>query len=120
MHFDNIISNSSEVEELEKRNEAVWIRYGPNHGGQYVRLNELRVLINRSILSGNTNPRFLNHGNNVLMFGDESYRIQFLKKMGFDDEWISQNLLPEKPLAQVIELFPENEEKKEEPLSVAL
>ena len=99
MYFDNIISSSSEVEALEQRRESIWVGYGPNHGGQCIPLNELTVLINRSILSGNTNPRFINSGKNILLFGDEPYRVQFLKKMGFDDEWITKNLLPEQPLA---------------------
>lgn len=120
MYFDNILSSSSEVEELELRRESIWVAYGPNHNGQYVRLNELKVAFDSKILSANTNPRFINSGNNILLFGDESYRVSFLKKMGFDDEWIAKNLLPEKPLAQVIELFPESEKETNEPLSAAL
>jgi hypothetical protein len=132
MYFDNIISSSSEVEVLKEKEEIpwvsmekiLWVGYGPNHGGQYVSMSDLKVIIDSRILSGNTNPRFINSGKNLLLFGAESYRVEFLKKMGFKDKWIEENLLPEQPLAQVIPLFPEKENEEEsnepEPLSAAL
>jgi len=119
--FDNILCRSSEVEELEEKTESFWLGFGPNHGGEHVQKSKLRVIIDSSILSGNDKPRFQNHGSNILIFGCEAYRQDFLRKHGFSWEWIYENLLPEKPLAQIIELFPkEKENEKPEPLSAAL
>ena len=126
MNFDNIIFSSSEVEELELRRESIWVGYGPNHGGQHVSKDDLKVILDRTILSAGIGPRFQNHGNNVLIFGDESYRQDFLRKCGFPWEWIFNNLLPEgipseEKLAEIIP-FPNRKETDEtnEPQKAAL
>ena len=116
MDFNTVLLNSSAVEELEERKEFIWLKFGPNCGGQHVPKDDLKVILDRKILSAGECPRFRNHGSNILIFGDEAYRIKFLKKMGFGYEWITKNLLPEQPLAEIIELFPE----QIEPLSDAL
>lgn len=132
MYFNSIVTNSSAVEELEERKESIWLQFGPNHGGQYVPKNDLKVILDSTILFAGIGPRFQNHGKNTLIFGAESYRREFLKKMKFikdkktedQDKWIAENLLPEQTLAEIIPLFPEKENKEEsnepEPLSAAL
>ena len=126
MYFDSIISNSSEVEKLEERGNKFWLKFGPNQGGEHVPKDDLKVILDRSILFGGIGPRFQNHGNNILFFGDEAYRQKFLRECGFSWEWIYENLLPkeipsEEKLAEVIP-FPQrnNEKKTEEPLQAAL
>lgn len=110
MDIQQLIFDSSAIEELENVNGRLWINFHPH--AQFLP-EDVRVIIDSQIYSKGTAPRFMNHGNNVIFFANESHRITFLKRMKFSDEWIAHNLLPEQPLAEIIQLFPETPETNE-------
>lgn len=53
-------------------------------------------------------PRFLNHGNDLIIFSNEAHRRQWLSKQGFPPEWIATHLLP----LELAEVFPFPTDKK--------
>jgi len=117
MDIDNLLSHSSAVEGLEMDGRKLIISFYPHR--QTLPKNT-RVVLTGKIFDMGSAPRFCNSGNDILFFMDEAHREECLRQWGFPWEWIYKNLLPEQPLAQIIPLFPEKEERKDEPLSAAL
>ncbi|MCX6745902.1 MAG: hypothetical protein NTX00_02675 [Candidatus Parcubacteria bacterium] len=117
MDIDNLLSHSSAVEGLEMDGGKLRIFFYPH---RQILPQNTRVILTGEIYARGSFPRFCNSGNDIFFFADEAHRQECLRQWGFSWEWIYKNLLPEQPLAQVIELFPKKEEKIDETQSVAL
>jgi len=102
-HLSELLLQSSAVEGLEQVSEGkIEITFYPHR--QFLP-QDVKVVLEPGVYAKGTAPRFLNSGRDILLFANESHRRNFLSRCGFEENWIDNNLLPQK--AKIIP-FPEN------------
>jgi len=100
--ISELLIQSSAVEGLEQVSEGrIEITFFPH---RQLLPQDVRVILEPGVYAKGTAPRFLNSGRNILLFANESHRRNFLSRCGFEEDWIDNNLLPQK--AKIIP-FPE-------------
>ena len=110
MDHQEILFYSSEVQKLEEGDHGPELCFHPHR--HVIDPKMVKAIYIRQLYRIGTAPRYLNHGNDVLIFCDENHRQRWLKNQGFSDEWIKKNLLP---FAEVFhlpvheEIIPENQ-----------
>jgi len=105
----NLLFHSSSVEKLEREHATRWqITTGFNQVRveedifhleffphcHIIDLNKVKVILDATVFSKGTRPRYVDD-ENILFFANEAHRVEFLTSMGFEEEWIKNNLLPQ-------------------------
>jgi hypothetical protein len=111
-----LLASSSSVELLEREHrvyyqitqgfkqkrceeERYYLEFFPHR--HIIEIDKVKVIFDKSIWSIGNSPRWLTN-QNIIFFADEVHRKEWLKRWGFEEEWIQNNLLPTK--AEIIPL----------------
>ncbi len=122
----DLLFHSSSVEKLECEHSVRWqittgfnqervkeeiyhLEFYPHR--HVINLNKIKVILDTGVFSKGTSPRYV-AGENIIFFANEPHRVEFLTRMGFDREWIKNNLLPQEakiiplPLPKIKKIVP--------------
>ncbi len=109
MEFWEIARCSSEVEKLEVVDSQTQISCYPHRS--LIDPQRIKSAFCNGLLRLGMAPRYLNHGNDLLLFQDEGHRRRWLQSQGFSESWIDNNLLPIE-FAEIVP-FPAMEKNKD-------
>jgi hypothetical protein len=116
MEFWQIAHCSSEVQKLEECDGKTLITIYPNRN--FIDPQRVKSAFCKGLFRLGMAPRYLNHGNDLLIFQDEGHRQRWLQNQGYSEGWINNHLLPIE-FAEVIHFPVSAKTKKTGELQVA-
>lgn len=103
IELSEIQIGSSDVEKLEVVDGKTQISCYPHRF--FIDPRRVKSVFCRQLYYLGAAPRFLNHGNDLMIFQDKKHRQDWLCQQGFSQGWIDNHLLP-LAMGEVIQ-FPE-------------